>query len=175
MSGWGYIHERFLAKGLMKNRRRVTLIYFLEVLFSFSMGIALAGFIKLFAYLPAFWHTAALAFLGMPDCVGFPFLPYFFGLVYNDPSFWPHWRLVLVCGVIIFALRVLDGKLKAPGASLFSDAILENLEQTKPLRWRYEYYCNSRRLAVKELVVTATISAIFLTLALLYRFAHMRP
>lgn len=157
----------------MTNKRRAISIYCFEANFSFAMGFVVAGIVKLFAYLPAFWHTAALSFLGMADCEGFPFPPYFLGLVYNDPSFWPHWRLVLCCGVIIFALRVLDGRLKHPGSSLFSDAILENLEQTKPLRSRYEYFCNSRSHFIRELVVTGIVCTILIALALLYRFTHM--
>lgn len=122
-------------KGLNK---RATIIYATDYLWSGVIGWGLTGFIKLLVYMPAFWRSAAIDFLGLPYDESFPFPLYFFGLVRNHPSYWPHWRLVFFCSILVFGLRLLDCRLKCPGASPTSEAFLNCLDASKPPKWRYE-------------------------------------
>lgn len=92
-----------------------------EVSVSLALATSLVPAMKLLAYMTGFWRPYVLNALGLSDSEGFPFILDFFGLHWGDASFWPHWTLVGIVGLLIFALRRLDFRLRCTGPDFCSE------------------------------------------------------
>ncbi len=143
----------------MKNSSRAIAIYSNEACLSSLPAWVLASILHFFAALPAFWRPVFSALLHLPDKATFPTTGAIFGLNVLDPSFGPHWCLVGICWILIFALRLLDCKLKHPGLSAFSDEFVFHLNEEMPPRWRQKPGAMGSWPIIAVVVIALSITA----------------
>jgi len=98
-----------------------------ELFFAFHVAIVLASFVVLLVYLPAFWREPAIQLLGLPYYKSIPHPWTVFGIDQNGHLIWAHWRLVLMLGVLVFALLRLDLRLRCPKMNC-SDEFIRQLK-----------------------------------------------